>query len=336
MGGVTTVEVVATIHGNPMARIALVSAERNQSSARGSDTVSKADEGAGRMLLEAHLPFLVLAEQAAWDGFDLVVLPESAGLTAAALKKARDFLKRGGKILAAGGALLNEAHTAFALDPGARLLGRVALAPDYLLATALTPNVAVRSPVVIAGGAWEIELKGARTLVERRAPYSNRTWKHFCSHQHAPDAPGVVSPAAVLSGAGNVVWFAHDIFSQYRALGQPLYRDFVIEAVRQLLGGALPSVTSLPADGRFNLREQRAARRYVAHLFYAPKSSRGGAVTTSHSLALGLEIIGELVPLGDIRVLLRVPRKIKTARLVPEGEEVLFAQMNDTVVFTVR
>ena len=321
----------------PVARIALVSAERNQAAMRWTDTISKADEGAGRMLLEAHLPFLLLDEQAAWEGFELVVLPESAGMTPEMLRRAQEFLKKGGKIIAAGGALLNAERSAFALDPGVKLVGRAALAPDYLLATALTPAVPVRSPVVIAGGAWEIEIKkGARVLVERRAPYFNRTWEHFCSHQHAPDAPGAVSPAAVLNREGNIAWFAHDIFTQYRLQGQPLYRDFVIAAVRVLLGGALPSETSLPSDGRFNLLEQRAARRYVAHLLYAPKSLRGGAVTTSHGIAPGVEIIEDLVALRDTRVALRVSRKIKAARLVPEGEAVEFAQSGDEVTFIVR
>ena len=320
----------------PVARIALVSAERNQTMSRWTDTISKADEGAARMLLEAHLPFLVLDEEAAWTGFDLVVLPESAGLTPRALKRAKEFFKNGGKILAAGGALLNEAQTAFALNPGARLKGRAALAPDYLLATAMTPAVPVRSPIVIAGGAWDVELTGARVLVERRAPYFNRTWEHFCSHQHAPDAPGAVAPAVIVNPKGNVAWFAHDIFTQYRQQGQPLYRDFVVETIWQLLGGLLPVETSLPTDGRFNLLEQRQDRRYVAHLLYAPKSLRGGAVTTSHGIAPGVEIIEELLPLRDTRVSLRVPRTIKTARIVPEGEALPFVQTGDAVAFTVR
>ena len=194
----------------------------------------------------------------------------------------------------------------------------------------------VRSPIVIAGGAWDVELAGGCELIGRRAPYFNRTWEHFCSHQHAPDAPGKVGPGAVLSAAGNVAWFAHDVFTQYRQHGQPLYRDFVIETIRLLLDGALPSRTGLPTDGRFNVQEQPAARRYVAHLLFAPKSLRGGAVATSHGIAPGVEIIEDLVALRDVRVALRVPRPIKTARLVPEGEAVEFTQTGDTVAFTVR
>ena len=70
----------------PVARIALVSAEHPQSPARSSLTVSAADEGVSRMLLELHLPFVVLDEAASWDPYDLVILPETTVLTAAKLR----------------------------------------------------------------------------------------------------------------------------------------------------------------------------------------------------------------------------------------------------------
>ncbi len=74
----------------------------------------------------------------------------------------------------------------------------------------------------------------------------------------------------------------------------------------------------------------------MAHLLYAPKSLRGGAVTTSHGISPGIEIIEDLVALRDTRVALRVPRRIKTARLVPAGETMAFTQEGEMVTFTVR
>jgi hypothetical protein len=316
----------------PVARIGLVSAESNQQIARGQETVSRADEGAARMLLETHLPFLVLDENAKWDAFDLIVLPDSLVLTPATIAKAKKFLAAGGKLLAAGSALLNADKTAFALDPGAKLLGRSASDPDYLVATDLTPDVPVRSSIVIHGGAYEVKPAATtRVLVERRVPYFNRTWEHFCSHQHAPDSPATVSPAATLTE--NIAWFAHDIFTRYRNYGQPLYRDFVLAAINHLLDGKLPAVTSLPTDGRLNLLDQSAEKRYVAHLLYAPKSVRGAAV--SEGVNKSMEVIEDLIPLHNTRVELRVPRRIKTARLVPTGDPLPFTQTDGVVTFTV-
>ncbi|MFA6960392.1 MAG: alpha-amylase family protein [Opitutaceae bacterium] len=317
----------------PVARIGLVSAEQDQALARGHQTVSPADEGVARMLLELHLPFLVLDENAKWDGLDLIVLPDSLVLTASTIAKVKKHLACGGKLLAAGGALLNADKSAFAINPGATLLGRSAHNPHYLVATALTPAVPVRAPIVIHGGAYDVR-PAARTstLVERRAPYFNRTWDHFCSHQHAPDSPEADAPAATLTA--NIAWFAHDIFTCYRQIGQPLYRDFVAAAIDHLLGGKLPAVTSLPSDGRFNLLEQAAEKRYIAHLLYAPKSVRGASETKGWTQR-SLEIIEDLIPLHNVKVELRAPRRIKTARLVPAGEPLTFTQIDDVVTFTV-
>ena len=315
----------------PVARIALVSAEHPQAPARSSLTVSAADEGVSRMLLELHLPFVVLDEHAAWDGFDLVILPDGGVLTADRLRRVKRHLGGGGRLLAAGSALLDPAGTRFAIDVGAKLLGRSAFAPDYLVATALTPEVPVRSPIVIGGGAYEVKPGRARVLVARREPYFNRTWEHFCSHQHTPDAPAGATPAAILDR--NVAYFAHDIFSQYRHYGQPLHRDFVAAALRHLLGERWPVETNLPTDGRINILEQPAERRYVVHVLYAPKALRGW--TDKRGRKLPIEIVEDLIPLHDIVVRVQLPRNVTAARLVPEGMALPMTRSGRWIEFTV-
>jgi hypothetical protein len=312
----------------PVAKIALVSSIQHQGSWRGGHGQSfGADEGAGRMLLELHQPFVVLDEHAAWTGFEVVVLPDGFVMTPVKAAQAKKFLATGGRIIAAGSALLDEAQAKFAVDPGAKLLGRSLNDPDYLMATALTPDVPVKSAIVILGGAYEIKPTKAKILAERRASYFNRTWEHYCSHQHAPDAPGKVSPAAVIGK--QIAYFAHNLFSAYRSYGQPLYRDFFAAALDRLLDGKLPVVTNLPTTARINVMEQRQERRYVAHVLYAPTSTRGKFRDQP------VEIIEDLVPLRDVRVSLRLPRKVKAVRLVPEGGELAFAAKDGAVAFNV-
>jgi hypothetical protein len=316
-------------HISPVARIAIVSAERDQDQARGPAPSGLPDEGAARMLFELHLPFLVLDENAPWDGFELIVIPDNFIMTPAFQRKASGFLKKGGKILAAGSALVDPQGGRFAIDPGARLLGRSKNDPDYLVATELTPAVPVRSAVMIQGGAYEIEPTRAQVLVARRESYFNRTWDHFCSHQHTPDAPGEVSPAAVISP--RIAYFAHDIFSKYRTYGQPLYRDFVAAALRILFTGGLPAETTLPTGGRFNILEQKAEKRYIAHILYAP-TRPGGQIWGKP-----IDIIEDLLPISNVRVTVRVPRTIRGVRLVPDGvgAPLPFSQKGDAVTFVV-
>jgi hypothetical protein len=312
----------------PVARIALVSCEINQERWRGGLAASAvADEGVGRMLLELHQPFVVLDTHADWSGFDLAVLPDTFVMTPANVAKAKKLLAKGGRIIAAGTALLDEKHGKFALDPGAKLLGRSKGEVDYLLATPLTPQVAVKSAIAIQGGAFEIKPTRAKVLAERREAYFNRTWEHYCSHQHAPDSPTPATPAAVISR--QIAYFAHDLFTRYRTHGQPLYRDFFEAALRHLLGGKLPVETNLPTAGRINVMEQARERRYVTHLLYSPTSVRGKFNN------LPIELIEDVIPLHNTRVALRLPKKVKSVRLVPEGRVLEYVQHDGVVGFTV-
>jgi hypothetical protein len=313
------------------ARIALVCSETDQSMARGVSAATKADEGAARMLLELHLPFVVLDEAASWNDYEIVVLPDGTRLTRAAAQKARAFLHAGGRIVAAGSALLDEAGEAFALDPGATFAGRSTFDPDYLVANALSAAVPVRSAIVIEGGACKISLTTGRVLAERREPYFQRSFDRFCSHQHTPDSPAVVSPAAVLGNG--IAYFAHNLFAQYRGTGQPLYRDFFLAALGQLCPDGLPVVTNLPTGGRFNLLEQATEHRFVAHLLYAPISLR--AHKTFWGRENPVEIIEELIPLRDTRVSLRLPRAVTRVSLVPDGRALDFAYKGDKLEFCV-
>ena len=94
-------------------------------------------------------------------------------------------------------------------------------------------------------------------------------------------------------------------------------------------GRKLPVETNLPSGGRINVMEQRAQRRYVAHVLFVTTSNRGTFGGKP------VEIIEELLPLRDTRVRLRLPRKVKTVRLVPDGGTLAFTPQADGVEFTV-
>ncbi|MEZ0297624.1 MAG: alpha-amylase family protein [Candidatus Methylacidiphilales bacterium] len=307
----------------PSARIAIVSTVKDQGSLSGQSQKVYADEGASRMLLELQLPFVVLDAQTEWTSYDLIILPDSIELNPDLLERAKQYLANGGRILASGSSLMNADKTAFAIDPGATLKGRGDLNTTYLVATDLSPAVPVRSEIAIRGGAWDAELTTGRILAGRADSYFNRTWEHFCSHQHAPDAGPSPYPAAVLGD--RVAWFANDIFTSYRQHGQPLYRDFILAAIRQLLNNALPVETTLPSTGRAALMEQPQESRYIFHLLFAIPSVRG----------TGIEILEDLIPIHDVRCTVRVPKQISNVRMVPNDVAVSFTQDGDAVSFTI-
>ncbi len=312
----------------PVASIGLLSAEEHQGVLGHRDR--SADEGASRMLLEAQLPFVVLDRFAAWDGLDLVILPDSVQLEGELLERAQSYLKAGGRMLASGHSLLNPERTAFVLDAGVKLKGRSEFDPDYLVATAFSKEVPVRAPIVIPGGAWDAEPRDAEIFVARANPWFNRAWDHFCSHRHAPDAGPSQYPGATIFG--NVAWFAHSIFTCYRRNGQPLYRDFVVAAIRRLLGGRMPVETTLPSTGRVNLMNQASENRYVFHLLHAAPSLRGG---TGPGDSQPVEVIEEILPVFDVACRVRLPKEARAVRLAPGGEPLDFTLEEGATCFRV-
>lgn len=314
----------------PLAQIGLVSAIRDQHIPRSHNEPCHADEGAARMLLESHHPFLLLDQGADWGDFALIILPDHVQLTPEMLKRAQKYLANGGKILASGTSLFDTEQKDFVLEVGAKLTGRSGFDPNYLVATEACRTVPVRSPIVIHGEAWDVEPTGAAVFAARAVPYFNRTAKHFCSHQHAPEAALGESPAAISNG--RIVYFAHEIFRRYRLYGQPLYRDFVTAAIDLLLNGERLVETSLPTTGRATLIEQPEHNRYVLHLLHAAPILRG----SSHGpMARPVELIEEVLPLHNINIRLRLPRPIAGARLVPEEEDLPVSQVSGIIEFTV-
>lgn len=316
----------------PLATIGLLSSEENQKALRFHGQGSHSDEGAARMLLELHQPFVVLDEREAWTGLELVILPDSVRLTPALRKRLQNFLAKGGRVIASGASLLNETRTAFAVEAGVTLQGRSEFETSYLFPTAKAPAIPVRAPVVIHGGSWNASPKpGTAVLAGKRDPYFDRSWKAFCSHQHTPDAKD--SPFPAITATRQVAWFAHDIFARYRHYGQPLYRDYFETALRCLLSDRLPVECNLPSNGRISTMLQPDKRRIIVHTLFAVPASRGGQ---PHEWIPKMEIIEELIPLHQVTCEIRVPKKIKSVRLVPENRAITFGQKDGRVSFTVE
>jgi hypothetical protein len=310
------------------ASIGLYSAVHPQGRPFGHHESQDADIGASRMLLEAHLPFVVLDEQTDWSGLELVVLPDAVVMTPGLADKLKSFLSTGGKVLASGTSLLDAIGNKFVMDAGVKYRGISTFDPDYLVAEPILEGVPVRSPIVIHGGAVDVEPCGAEVLASRRDPYFNKSWRRHCSHMHSPDAAASPFPGAVRHG--NLVWFAHRIFTRYKIYGQPLYRDFFVAAVRNLLEDRLPAETSLPSTGRVMLRKKNG--RFILHLLHAVPVLRGESVGVAEK---PLQIIEDIEPLHDVTVKLRLPAKASNVRLVPSGEALPFTHDQELLSFTV-
>jgi hypothetical protein len=321
----------------PVSEIAIVSPEAMHAEQYSSYRhKGQAEEGATRMLLELHEQFDVIDLDADLSKYRLLILPDEivlGSVTAGLRHKLQDYLKAGGKVLLSGTSGLESDGSAFAIDAGLDVESRSEWNPDYILPGDQMPTAPVRGRFVIHGGAWDVKPQdGTEVLATRARSYFNRSWDHFCSHQHTPDSEELPYPA--VTRKGNVIYFAHDIFRCYRQLGQPLYRDLVKDALDLLLERRSVE-TNLPTTARVSLMEQAKESRYILHLLFAVPVKRGADSTQYASGNYAVEIIEDLYPLHNIACRVQTPRKVLSARLVPENVELEIAQDGDAVSFTV-
>ena len=298
------------------------------------------DEGACRVLLESHFLFGLIDRTMDFAAYKALVLPDDIRIDAELKTKLDAYVAQGGKLILSGESGLWKDRGEFALDLGAEYEGLSPYFPpndepnrghDYVLpATELRAGF-VNVPQVMYERSHRIRATKGQSLGQIFDPYFNRTWEHFCSHQHTPNQE---QPSGFDCGVrhGNILYFAHPVFRHYRAYGAVAYREFIVNAIRTSLGDAPRVSTNLPSTARLSLTHQAAEKRHILHLLYAPTVSRGGVMQLSGGNASGgrsVEVIEDLPSLHDVEVTLQLP--VKSAKLVPQGGEVAIEKSGDRV-----
>jgi hypothetical protein len=298
------------------------------------------DEGACRVLLESHFLFGLIDRTMDFARYKALLLPDDIRIDAELKAKLDAYLAQGGKLILSGESGLWKDRPEFAFDLGATYEGLSPYYPpdnepnrghDYLLPVPELRAAIVNRPQIMYERSHRIRTTKGKTLGQVFDPYFNRTWEHFCSHQHTPNQD---QPSGFDCGVqhGNILYFAHPVFRNYRAYGAVAYREFIVKAIRALLGDTLTLSTNIPSTARLNLTKQPKENRHILHLLYAPTVSRGGVMQLSAGNVSGgksVEVIEDLPPLHDIDVTLQMP--VKSARLVPQGADISIEKSGDRV-----
>jgi hypothetical protein len=287
------------------------------------------DDGAAQMLQELQLPFDVIDPSTAFEDYRLIILPDEIPADTGLAARLRAYLEQGGKLILTGTSGLNP-DGSFAVDAGIRSTGAVGFTPSYIRAASGLDAGLTRSPFVMYGAGQAIVAEGAEVLAEIGPSYFNRNYKHFSSHQHAPDDPAAASLGAAVTVKGGIGYIAYPIFSMYHAMGQPLYKYLV----RGLLDRLLPSraiVTDLPSSGRATLTQQAEQKRHILHLLYGAPQVRGKAVPTGDGGTRVMEMIEDIPTLGAVTASVRLPRTPARVYDAVTGEDVPFSNGGDRV-----
>jgi hypothetical protein len=301
------------------------------------------DDGAGRVLLESHFLFGLIDRTMDFSPYKAIILPDDIRIDDELKAKLDAYLAKGGKLVLSGESGLWKGREAFAFDLGAEYQGLSPSYPpqdepnrghDYVLPLPELRAPLVNMPQIMYSRSHRIRVTDGQSLGQIFDPYFNRTWEHFCSHQHTPNQ---LEPSGFDCGVrhGNILYFAHPVFLHYRAYGAVAYREFIVRALREFLEDEISLQTNLPSTARISLTSQKD--RFILHLLYAPTISRGGVIQLSGGNASGgrsVEVIEELPPLHNAEVTLRLPG-IKKAMLAPSGAAVELQQNGDAVTIRI-
>lgn len=291
------------------------------------------DTGAGRILLEGHFLFDVIDRHRDFLAYRLLVLPDVITVDDELKVKLDAFLRHGGKLLLTGKSGLMKDGLGFAVDTGAEYFGESQYQPDYLEPGSVLAPSFIGSPLVMYMKSQQVKPTIGEAIAGIRNPYFNRTWRHYCSHQHAPASD--LSEYAAAVKCGNVLYLAHPIYSIYNALGAVAYKEYAVNAIKLLLGENQSLKTNLPSTARVSLTEQESENRFVLHLLYANTISRGASVKLSPDDYVSdsgpVEVIEELLPLDDVEVSVKLSKQVKLVTHEPQGKQIPFETLSDKI-----
>ncbi|WFB36671.1 beta-galactosidase trimerization domain-containing protein [Kiritimatiellota bacterium B12222] len=296
------------------------------------------DIGAGRILLEGHFLFDVVDAEMDFSGRKVLLLPDDVPVSPELKVKIDAYLAEGGKLILSGISGLNEEKTDFLWEIGASFHGESTFQPDYCLPAAKYRPDAVQSPMVMYLKSQRIQVGAGQSLGEVYDPYFNRSYKHFSSHQHAPNRPEASGyDCGVIHN--NILYFAHPLFSIYRGYGAVPYRQYITRVLENFLAEELTVTSNLPSTARLHLNYQADQNRYVLHLLFANTVLRGGSMELNGGTLSGsktVEVIEELLPLRGTEISLKMTAPIQKVCLEPQGIEIDFRQQQGTVSFEVE
>ena len=270
--------------------------------------VDSAAAGAYHMLVESHHQFDYVDTESDLSRYAVLVLPDKITLDGEYAAKVRAFLAQGGAVVASCRSGLSEAGSTFALaEMGVEAVGPAEFSPDFVLAldpiNKGTPSV----PHVMYERGMEVRLlPGTERLADTYDPYFNRTYEHFCSHQHTPIEGRAERPA--VTKAGNVIYLAHPVFGMYHRRGARFWKQLAMNAVSLVLPRPLVR-TDAPTAAQVTVARQDAEQRTMVHVLHYIPERRAATIDT----------IQDVIPLHDVAVALRCGKAPSRAYLAPKG-----------------
>jgi len=273
--------------------------------------MNESDRGVTHVLEQLKHQFQFIDAACDFSPYAVVILPDDAAVDAAVAARLRAYLAAGGRLLIGDRAGLNDATGDFWLaeEMGLHYAGLAPFAPDYLaLEPELVAGIEPMHHVCLMQGSKVGVMPGAQVLARSGAPYFNRTWQHFCSHQYTPmDRPG---DDPVIVQNGGVLYLARPLFREYADSARLVHKKLLANCLQRLLPRPRIGAHNLPSTAIVTVRQHKDG--LIVHLLHYVHQRRGRT----------LDVIEDVLPLYNIEVSVRASRRPEAVRLVPEDEPV--------------
>ncbi|MBA3440688.1 MAG: hypothetical protein H0T92_12540 [Pyrinomonadaceae bacterium] len=204
---------------------------------------------------------------------------------------------------------------------GLKLKGDAPYSPDFIRPKEKLSKGLPDTELVMYLKGMEIEAAPtSEILADVIVPYFNRTYKHYSSHRHTPSAGKVGYPGVIQNG--KAIYFVHPIFTQYNRNAPRWCKQLVLNALNLLLPEPLIRVEG-PTTMLTALSEQSAENRWVLHLLHYIPERRGQ----------DFDIIEDVIPIFNVKVSVKAPKKVLDISAVPEKKKLSFQQQAGRIEF---
>jgi hypothetical protein len=276
--------------------------------------VAASDVGTTNILGELHYQFDVLDLDSDFSRYKVLIFPDSHRFDEALLKRVRDYVAKGGKLILSHESGLDSEGKKFALtEMGVEYVGPSPYngdAGDYF--EALEGANQDIDPIVqftYVSSSLVKAQPGTSTLARFWKPYFDRTYEHFSSHHQTPYSQP--TDHAVVAQRGNVIYISFPIFEAYANSAYRIHKLMVRNCLRRLLPDPLIRA-ELPSTAEATVTEQNGKK--IVHVLHYPATRR----------APDLDIVEEAIPLRDVKIALRMAKEPARVYLAPQRKSLQF------------
>ena len=267
------------------------------------------DVGVSKLLQVMHLEYDTIGSGDSLSKYKAIILPDKVKLCDEDKAAILEFTKGGGVVIASYESIFDE-------------LGIVKTEPSqYNLDYIECELDDCSTPFLSYSHAYKVKCDDAEVLAKVYEPYFNRTYGHFCGHKNTPNKTECADYPALIK-YGNVLYFAHPVFSAYNKSGNYILEQYIKKGIDSVYDRAVKT-TELPSTGRIRIRENSEEKFLSLHVLYAPPINRGNVC-----------LLPDFPKLHDVGVTVKTDKPIKRVWCPVENEKLDFKLENGELSFT--